>query len=425
MIASEYQRPKGTRDVVAPESWQMEAMRRLALQWAARYGYDLIDTPIFEQTPVFLRVGESTDIVQHERYRFVDAGGDDLTLRPEGTAAVARAYLQGGMATAPQPVRLCYYGPMFRRERPALGRFRQHTQFGVELYGAHDPSADAEVMLLALNIVEAAGLRDPEIRLNSIGCSACRPAYRAALVDYYRSRAAELCQDCQVRLQQNPLRLLDCKVDVAIREQAPDLASYWCDDCQDHFTAVQALLHNAGRVARRDPYLVRGLDYYTRTVFEVGHPSLGGQVALFGGGRYDGLTASLGGPSIAAVGFGMGVERLLSALPQPLPWALPARVYVAHLPGYQPLAFVWAERLRRRGLSAEADVLGRSLKAQLKDASRRASWAILVGGQEWEHGQAVVRNLGSGKQTTVAQSELEAYIETMLEHPTDDTIQEE
>jgi len=396
--------------VIAPESWQFEAMRRLALDLAARYGYDPIETPIFEQSPVFLRVGESTDIVQHESYRFVDVGGDDLTLRPEGTAAVARAYVQLGLATAPQPVRLCYFGPMFRRERPAAGRYRQHTQFGVECYGSEAPEADAEVILLAMQVVDAAGLKDPQVRLNSLGCAVCRPRYREALIAYYTDRRSELCDDCQVRLNQNPLRLLDCKVDVAIRQQAPDIQDYWCDGCRTHFDRLTGILAASGRHVTRDKHLVRGLDYYTRTVFEVGHPSLGDQVALFGGGRYDGLTASLGGPSVPAVGFGMGIERLLSALPEALATPEPRRVYCAHLPGFAERAFLLAEALRRQGIAAEADILNRSLKAQLKDAGRRASVAVIVGGQEWDQGQVVVKDLAAGRQITVDRTELLTYL---------------
>lgn len=415
MANEDYQTARGTRDVLAPESWQFEALRRIALDWAIRFGYDLIETPIFEKSPVFLKVGESTDIVQHESYRFRDAGGDDLTLRPEGTAAVARAYVQHGLAQAPQPVRLCYVGPMFRRERPQAGRYRQHTQFGAELYGSESPLADAEVMLLAVQVVDATGLRDPVIRVNSIGCDVCRPRYRQALIDYFESRRESLCHDCQTRLQQNPLRLLDCKVDLDIKAGAPDLQDFWCEDCQAHIAHVLAAVQAAGIEIQRDRHLVRGLDYYTRTVFEVGHPSLGDQVALFGGGRYDGLSGRMGGPSAPAVGFGMGLERLLSALPEPLGDGQPRRIYVAHLPGFEDAAYGLAMTLRRHGLAADADVLGRSLKAQLKDANRRASWALIVGGQEWENGAVGVRNLATGGQELVLRDQLLRYLGDQLQ----------
>ncbi|PSR24101.1 MAG: histidine--tRNA ligase [Sulfobacillus acidophilus] len=415
MGSEEFQTARGTRDVLSPETWQFEAMRRLALRWAVRYGYELIETPIFEKSPVFLRVGASTDIVQHERYQFVDAGGDDLTLRPEGTAAVARAYVQHGLASAVQPVKLCYYGPMFRRERPQAGRFRQHTQFGVELFGSRSPLADAEVMLLGCRIVDAAGLRNPEIRVNSLGCDRCRPQYRRALVDFFTARREELCQDCQTRLEQNPLRLLDCKVDVAVRQEAPDLENYWCDDCRAHITTVIEIVAASGQIIRRDRHLVRGLDYYTRTVFEVGHPGLGDQVALFGGGRYDGLTANLGGESVPSVGFGMGIERLLSALPTALPTLVPDRAYVAHLPGFERQAYLWALKLRDEGIAVDADMLERSLKAQLKEAGRRARLALIVGGTEWSQGNVAVRDLTQGSQDVVALEEVVEYMKTRLQ----------
>lgn len=411
----EFQTARGTRDILAPETWQFEAMRRLTLTWAARFGYEPLETPIFEQSSVFLRVGESTDIVQHESYRFIDAGGDDLTLRPEGTAAAARAFVQNGLAMAPQPVRLCYYGPMFRRETPQAGRFRQHTQFGVELYGSESFFAEAEVILLAARIVDQAGLEHPEIRINSIGCSVCRPGYRQALVDYFGARQSELCEDCQRRLLQNPLRLLDCKVDVDLRRDAPDLEEYWCEDCREHIRGVMSTVEAAGQPIQRDPQLVRGLDYYTRTVFEVGHPTLGTRVALFGGGRYDGLTANLGGSFVPAVGFGMGIERLLSALPQPLATSEPRRIYVAHLPGFDTVAYQLALSLRDAGLAVETDVIGRSLKAQLKTASRRAGMAVIVGGREWDEDRVVVRDLSRAVQDVVDRDGLAHYLKAYME----------
>lgn len=410
MIPQEFQSPKGTRDVLAPESWQMEIMRRIAFDVAQGYGYDPLETPIFERSAVFLRVGETTDIVQHERYQFIDAGGDDLTLRPEGTAAVARAYIENGLAQAPQPVRLAYWGPMFRRENPQAGRYRQHTQFGVELYGSDKPEADVEVMLLATTVVERAGLSHPSIRVNSIGCATCRPRYREALIAYYRDHVAQLCEDCRTRLEQNPLRLLDCKRDVAVREDAPDLAEFWCEECRQHMDTVMTLAGASGRTIARDPHLVRGLDYYTRTVFEVGHPSIGDQMALFGGGRYDGLAATMGGPDAPAVGFGMGIERLLSALPEPLSVPAAPRIYVAHLPGLELEAAVLAESLRQAGFAAEADILRRSLKAQLKDAGRRAATVLIVGGREWANGLIVVRDLASGGQTEIPRDRLETFL---------------
>ncbi|CAB1129699.1 Histidine--tRNA ligase [Candidatus Hydrogenisulfobacillus filiaventi] len=403
------QRPRGTFDVLPPQGERIEAMRRLAFERAWRYGFRYIETPVFEQSGVFARVGETTDIVQHERYRFVDAGGIDLTLRPEGTAAVARLYVEHGLANGPQPVKLFYWAPMFRRERPEAGRFRQHTQFGAELYGSERPEADAEVILLATDLVEALGLTDPVVRVNSLGCPVCRPRYREALTAFYRSRAAALCHDCRERLDTNPLRLLDCKVDVDLKAEAPDIADYWCSDCRVHFERLTGLLEGAGRRVRRDPQLVRGLDYYTRTVFEVGHPSLGEGVALFGGGRYDGLTAGFDGPPVPAVGFGMGVERILSAVPDFAAPPIPA-VYVAALDELRDEAFRWARTLRQAGVAAEVDLMGRSLKAQMKEAARRAGWVLILGAREWEAGQVTLRNLADGTQEVL---ELEGALDAV------------
>ncbi len=369
---------------------------------ARTYGFDLIETPVFEQSAVFLKVGESTDVVQHESYAFTDVGGVNLTLRPEGTAAIARAYVENGLFNAPQPVRLFYWAPMFRRERPQALRYRQHTQFGAELFGSDDPSADAEVMLLSTALVAQAGLLDPVIRVNSIGCSVCRPAYRTALIAYYETFRAQICQDCQRRLTQNPLRLLDCKIDQAIRNDAPDMAQYWCQDCRQHFDAVMAMVASTGRSIFRDPYLVRGFDYYTRTVFEVGHPALGDNTALFGGGRYDGLVEALDGPKVSGVGFGMGVERMLSALGDRFGPPSSRSYYVGNLPGHQQNALVLAEQLRQLGLACHIDLLQRSLKAQIRDASRRADVLLIIGGTEWEEGLVTVKCLDSGEQQTVS-----------------------
>ncbi len=388
----------------------MEKMRRTAIDTAQAYGYQLVETPVFEQTPVFLRVGESTDIVQHERYSFTDVGGVDLTLRPEGTAAIARAYVENGLYNKPQPVRMCYYGPMFRREKPQALRYRQHTQFGAEIYGSVEPEADAEIILLACSVVEKVGLHNPVVRLNSIGCSECRPRYRESLIAYYEGRRSDLCEDCQTRLHTNPLRLLDCKIDVGIRSLAPDIKDYWCEDCRTHYGRLAELLSEAGREVVRDPYLVRGLDYYTRTVFEIGHPSLGDQTALFGGGRYDGLATTLDGPAATpAVGFGMGIERMLSAADKDFGLDRTLSVYVAHLPGYNTQAFIISEGLRQGQVAAEADLMDRSLKAQLRDASRRSHYVVIVGGQEWVEGGAAVKDLRRNEQKTVPVDELLDY----------------
>ena len=401
-MRTELQRPRGTQDILAPQSWRIERLHRLAFDTARHFGFDPLETPAFEQSAVFLKVGESTDVVQHERYAFTDSGGVSLTLRPEGTAAVARAYVENGLYNAPQPVRLFYWAPMFRRERPQALRYRQHTQFGAEVFGSEEPAADAEVMLLSTRLVSLAGLTDPVIRVNSLGCHQCRPAYRQALVAYYRDREHAICQDCRVRLQQNPLRLLDCKVDVEARAGAPDIADYWCTECRTHLERLVELVQLAGGIIRRDSHLVRGFDYYSRTVFEVGHPQLGEATALFGGGRYDGLVESLDGPQTPGVGFGIGVERLLSALGDRLPVASAAGCYVAHRSGYATEAFALAQQLRQQGLVCYSDLMGRSLKAQIRDAGRRAGAVVIVGAEAVEPGQVMVRDLATGEQEAIA-----------------------
>lgn len=405
MMEDKWRRPRGTMDVVPPDSRRVERLRRLAAETAQRYGYEEIQTPVFEQTAVFVEgVGEATDVVQHERYTFVDAGGVSLTLRPEGTAAVARAYVEHGMQAWPQPVRLFYWQPMFRHERPQQGRYRQHTQYGVELFGSAEPTADVEVILVAVRILQRVA-KKPVVHLNSMGCAECRPAYRAALVAYYGARRDQLCADCQARLEQNPLRLLDCKRDVGLKEGAPDIADFWCEACRAHHERVTALLASLSVPAERDRALVRGLDYYFRTVFEVHDPALGAQSTLVGGGRYDGLVARYGGGPVPGVGFAGGVERLVMVAGDALRVSEPPRVFVAQV-GAGMDAFLAAEALRDRGLAADADVLGRSLKAQMKEAARRARWVVLAGGKEWESGLAPIRHMDDGRTDMVPRDEL-------------------
>lgn len=391
-----WRRPRGTQDLLPPDTNRIERFRRTFWQVAEVYGYREIQTPVFEQTAVFVDgVGEGTDIVQHERYTFQDAGGVSLTLRPEGTAAVARAYVEHGMAAWPQPVRLFYWQPMFRRERPQAGRYRQHQQYGVELYGASGFEADAEVIALAVRILGAVG-QHPEVRINSLGCEVCRPSYRTALVGYYDQHRHQLCVDCQARVEQNPLRLLDCKRDQELKVGAPDLADFWCDACRAHITDLLKLLTSLSVRVRRDKNLVRGLDYYYRTVFEVDDTRLGAQSTILGGGRYDGLVSRFEGPPVPSVGFAGGVERLLLALGET--WA-GTEVWGAYAvqvgPGQQ--AFALAESLRAAGIRCTSDVLGRSVKAQMKEAGKSARWAILVGGREWAEGRAPVRDLATGE----------------------------
>ncbi len=409
-MQEQYRRPRGTQDVLPEASERLEALRRLTRGVTARYGYGEIQTPVFEQTAVFVDgVGEGTDIVQHERYTFTDAGGVSLTLRPEGTAAVARAYVEHNMATWPQPVRLYYWQPMFRRERPQAGRFRQHTQYGIELVGSEHFSADAEVIAVGVRILAEVG-KAPQVLVNSMGDEVCRPRYREALVSYYTDHFEALCEDCQARLRINPLRLLDCKRDVGLKAGAPDIADYWCEACRAHFDGVTALLGAMDVRWTRDSGLVRGLDYYHRTVFEIQDPALGAQSTLIGGGRYDGLANRVGAAGrTPGVGFGAGAERLLLTLPPEYGQNRRPRVFVARVGDGQD-AFLCAEQIRRAGLAADVDVMGRSLKAQMKDAARRAAWVVIAGGREWAEGRAPVRDLASGSTEEVALGDLVGYL---------------
>ena len=410
-----WQRPRGTQDILPAEAARVECLRRLVSSVAGLYGYGAIETPVFEQTAVFVDgVGDGTDIIQHERYSFVDAGGVALTLRPEGTAAVARAYVEHGLSAWPKPVRLYYWAPMFRRERPQKGRYRQHQQYGFELYGSPEPSADAEVLLVARRLLERVGLT-PQVLVNSIGCDVCRAGYRAALVSYFQERWADLCEDCRRRATENPLRVLDCKQDRDIARGAPDIATFWCAACRAHQEAVMALVADQGIPAVREPSLVRGLDYYYRTVFEVHDPSLGAQSTVLGGGRYDGLTARVGGAPVPAVGFAGGVERLLMAAGDALAEDPVQRAYVAQVgPGRE--AWRVAEMLRDAGIPTEVDLMARSLKAQMKAAGRRAAVVVLAGGQEWEAGRVGLKRLTDGRESDAPLADLVETMRVWLGH---------
>ncbi|ADU51354.1 histidyl-tRNA synthetase [Thermaerobacter marianensis DSM 12885] len=413
------QRPRGTYDVTPQEAPRWQALEARIRDVAARFGFGELRTPVIEARELFQRtVGETTDIVQKEMYVLTPPGSDrQLVLRPEGTAAAVRAYLENGLHNGPQPVKLFYIQPMFRHERPQAGRYRQHVQFGVEIFGAGEATADAEIIALAVTLFAELGLEGLEVHLNSIGCPVCRPRYRQALLEYYRPRAAELCSDCRARLETNPLRLLDCKVpaDQPHKAGAPRTVDYLCDACRDHFDQLQAALAALGIAYRLDSGLVRGLDYYTRTVFEIKYGGLGAQDTVCGGGRYDGLIELLGGPPTPGVGFGMGLERLLltlEALGRVPGAARPLHAFVA-VTGQVPRARVLAlvQDLRRAGLAVDMDHVGRSLKAQLRAAARLpVRYAVILGDEEWAAGQATVRHLESGAQRRVALAELAAAL---------------
>ncbi|KLU66457.1 histidine--tRNA ligase [Desulfosporosinus acididurans] len=403
------QRPKGTQDLLpgTVEQWQYleETIRKVCRD----YGYEEIRTPIFEATELFQRgVGQTTDIVKKEMYTFLDKGDRSMTLRPEGTASVCRAYVEDKLYGQSQPVKLYYSGPMFRYERPQSGRFRQFHQFGVEVLGADQPIVDAEVICLVWDLYQRLGLKGLEVHLNSVGCPTCRAAHREQLQRFLTTRKSELCQDCQERYERNPLRILDCKNPncQAVTEGAPTTLDTLCDDCRSHFEKVLSLLSGAGVAYRVDPRLVRGLDYYTKTAFEVMVEEIGAQSAICGGGRYDGLVEEIGGPATPGIGFAMGLERVLAALqvqgkfPDPKPKLF--AMLIALGDKAQNEGFTMMNALRGKGVPVRMDLLGRSLKAQLKAANREgAEFALILGEEELERQVLLLRDLNSGEQTEV------------------------
>ncbi len=408
--------PRGTADVLPREAALWLRVEDAVRQACEAAGYGEIRTPIFEHTEVFERgVGSATDIVDKEMYTFLDRGGRRITLRPEGTAPVVRAYLEHGLASGPQPVKLYYIGPMFRYERPQAGRYRQFAQFGVEALGSADPAIDAEVMSLLVQVFASLGLSGFVVRLNSIGCPRCRPAYREALVRALRERAGELCGDCRTRLERNPLRVLDCKVEAcrAIAGGLPPIFDYLCEECSRHHKGVLTYLDALGLEYEQDPRIVRGLDYYTKTVFEVVHSGLGSQDALGGGGRYDGLAEVLGGRPAPGVGFAAGIERAVKVLQAQAP-DLGAgrrgglRVFVAAPgPGQKAQALRTVSDLRSRGVSADMDYMNRNLKRQLEYAHKLgAEKVVILGEEELASGLATIRDMRTGEQSRIGLGDL-------------------
>ena len=404
-----YQAPRGTSDILPEEQAYWRYVEQKAAEIGQLYGYQRIDSPAFEETGLFARsVGEGTDIVEKEMYTFADKGGKEMTLRPEGTAPVCRAYLEHGLHNLPQPVRLYYLASIFRYERPQAGRLRQHHQFGCEAIGDEDPAIDAEVIALAWQFFLSLGLQRLSLQLNSIGCKKCRPAYLAVLKDYYADRAGELCPDCRARLKRSPLRLLDCKKTSCrqIAGGAPRSVDHLCPECGAHFTRLQGYLELLGIPFQVNRCLVRGLDYYTRTVFEVQPEGAGSQSTLGGGGRYDDLIEELGGKPAPAIGFAVGIERIILNLKRqnvPVP-PLPApRVFIIHMgDAAREAAIKLGARLRQSGTGAIVATGERSLKARLRQAnSLGAGYAVIIGEEELKSGTASLRDMANARQETV------------------------
>jgi histidyl-tRNA synthetase len=418
-----FQTLKGMRDLL-PAVWPTwDMVLDTARTTAGLYGYRRLATPILEPTGLFARgVGEVTDIVQKEMYTFEDRDGSSITLKPEGTAAVMRAYLEHGMFTLSQPVKLYYLAePTFRHERPQEGRLRQHHQFGCEALGEINAQVDAELIALASQLYRSIGLRHLSLQLNTIGDRECRPAYVAALRQYYEPRRTELCDECRLRLDRSPMRLLDCKKPHCqeLAQSAPRMTSYLCQACREHWEALLAALEAIGEAYTINYTLVRGFDYYTKTVFEYWPPVQGSQSTVGGGGRYDLLAELIGGRPTAGIGFATGIERIVKALADeradlPPPYVLQA--YVAGLGAAgQSAVFPLAQQLRQAGIAAGAGLPGRSLKAQLRAANESgARFALILGDDELAAGTVTVRNLAEHSETAVHQAEITAFLARAL-----------
>ena len=400
---------RGTRDILPGEVERWQRLEQVARDVCRRYGYAEIRTPVLERESLFAKgTGESTDIVQKEMYTFTDKGGERVTMRPEATPSMVRAFVEHALEQAMPMPRLYSLGAMFRYERPQKGRYRQFHQLDVEAFGVTEPSLDAEVIEMAAEFVRALGIADAELLINSVGCPTCRPDFSAALIDALGDRVSELCTDCQRRATTNPLRIFDCKVaaDQPIIDALPHSVDYLCDACRVHFGAVKQSLDDYGLTYRVSHRLVRGLDYYTRTTFEFLGQGIGAQNALLGGGRYDHLVKQLGGPERAGIGFAAGLERLVLAMPEDAATtaALDAFVVAIGDEARTP-AQVLARDLRHAGLSVLIDHEARSAKAQMKKADRtQASYVVLLGEDEIERNEVTVKDMATGEQRSVART---------------------
>lgn len=414
--------PKGTKDVLPSEAYKWHFVENTARRIAALYGLREIRTPTFEHTELFLRgVGDTTDIVNKEMYTFLDKGGRSVTLRPEGTAGVARAFLEHGLAGGVLPFKAYYLISAFRYERPQAGRLREFHQFGCELYGAAGAAADAEIISLADTFLKKLGLKEVALQINSIGCKHCRARYHEALKAYFAPHINEMCGDCRSRFEKNPMRILDCKEEgcKAIAAGAPRMLEYLCDDCRAHFEAVKNLLLKAGVGFTVNPSIVRGLDYYSRTVFEFVSAAAGAQGTVLGGGRYDTLLEQMDGKSVPAVGFAAGMERLLMVMEAENcmpPADMGAACYLAGMDApSREKAFLLAEELRREGISCEVDLMERSVKSQFKYADKTgARFVAVLGERELAEGAAQVKDMRTSSSECVKFEELANYIQRRL-----------
>uniref|UniRef100_UPI004024D5D8 histidine--tRNA ligase n=1 Tax=Eubacterium sp. TaxID=142586 RepID=UPI004024D5D8 len=401
---------KGTKDVLPKDAYKNQYIESTALDVAERFGYKEIRTPVFEHTELFQRgVGDTTDVVQKEMYTFDDKGGRSITLRPEGTAGAARSYLENGLCNEALPQKVCYITSCYRYEKPQAGRLREFHQFGIECFGTSSPLADAEIIALASTIFNELGVKDLSLEINSIGCPECRAKYHEALKEYFRERKDELCDTCNERLERNPMRILDCKSPICseIAKDAPVVLDYLCDECREHFEAVKGYLTAQNIEFKVNPHIVRGLDYYTKTVFEFVSNSIGAQGTVCGGGRYDGLIEELGGQKTPSLGFGMGLERLMllmEAQDCEFPQDKVPDLFIVALGDKATLKAVEiAKDMRTEGYTCLYDLNGRSLKAQMKYANKLgAKYVIVLGDKEVEEKIATLKNMKDGEDTEIA-----------------------
>ena len=401
-----YQAIKGVKDILPKDIGKWHFMEKIAKELFETYCYYEIRVPVFEKTAVFSRsIGEDTDIVEKEMYTFKDKGNESITLRPEGTASIVRAFVEHQMYNPPSVVKLYYSGPMFRFERPQSGRFRQFYQIGVEAFGSEDPSIDAEVVFVLMELLRRVGLSNLELNLNNIGCPVCRPVYRDKLQIYFETRLDSLCQNCNQRITRNPLRILDCKNKgcIEVANEAPTVDRFRCENCKANFDEVQNLLKKLGTSFKINPKLVRGLDYYTRTAFEVLATGLGAQNAVAGGGRYDGLVKEFGGPQTSAVGFAMGVERIISLIEDQEKFVFKPKVYIVSLgEAAKDAAFQLLNELRMAGVPSDWSGNQGSLKSQMRKADRsRADFVFIIGERELENKKLILRNMKTSQQQEV------------------------
>lgn len=400
---------KGTEDVLPKDSYRWQFVEDVMRKESAAYGFKEIRTPVFEHTELFARgVGQTTDVVQKEMYTFDTKGGESVTLRPEGTAGAARAVLEHGLVNDSLPIKASYFVSCYRYEKPQAGRLREFHQFGLECYGTQSPVADAELICAAQSIFDRLGIKQLRLEINSIGCPTCRAEYHKALKEYFYGYKDELCKTCNSRLEKNPMRILDCKSPVCskIAGGAPKITDYLCDECKEHFASVQKYLDAAGVEYTVNPTIVRGLDYYTKTVFEFVTDFIGAQGTVCGGGRYDGLIEELGGKHLPSLGFAMGIERLLMLMDKQgieIPKPSTCDLYVAVMGESASLkSFEIIKAVRSCGLIAETDIVGRGLRAQMKYADKiGAKFSMVLGDNEIEQGKAVIKNMSSGEQTEI------------------------